>query len=761
MSRTRLTLSFLVLSALLTMPLGPAGSQECGEPPAMPALAFDQPKLVDEVRAGGEPSVEGLADGTLLYASHASTTLFYRDNMPDPDYVTPYTGATYIWRSTDGGDNWRYVGLAGTEVGPHATVSGFSDPDFAVDTAGNVYTSGINLANVYVAKSEDSGATWTGHPVGVEATDREWLAADEEDVVYLNGNHLGFGRSLWKSTDGGLTFNPTTRESLPGGGPPSKIEVDQTDGRLYFPNGSGMSIFPSARNDDFTRADAEVPGGTPNAHGFLNDMAIDRAGNVYIVSNSGTEVFVSHSTDRGLTWTTTTIHDTAVDDSTPENGPNEIMWPWISAGEDGRVGVSWFQADRPVPNTETVPADYRVFAAQTVTGHGWTDECGTERGPVYEVAVATPQPFHQGTICSSGTTCQIGGIDRRLGDYHTNSISADGRFLIAYSNTAFKPESAVSKPAFVRQASGVDFVDDGVVPTEVTGLDASVEGATVAVSGGADFGEQAPQVMAVDAVGDGPTRREVDEETGVDLTRASIRQPDGDDPTLLFEWKVANLPAAGSLPEAVRYTFPFLIGQKSFQPQAKLTNLASITMVDDAPGHARPPGHFQLRGNCVTSYPPHPLPEPVPPSPVANCPHVAWLDGEFDTATNTVRIELPIGAEFASEIQPGALIEPGTVAGTTITASYQAVVSNATTTDEAPWEGDVTYTVPDREVALGIAPAGTDPSAVAFDTPAGLDGGAFTGSVDVSGLEPGEYEVFARACFAGNCAVSRTPVTVG
>jgi hypothetical protein len=37
--------------------------------------------------------------------------------MPDPDYVTPYTGATYVWRSTDDGDTWSYVGLAGTGLG--------------------------------------------------------------------------------------------------------------------------------------------------------------------------------------------------------------------------------------------------------------------------------------------------------------------------------------------------------------------------------------------------------------------------------------------------------------------------------------------------------------------------------------------------------------------------------------------------------------------------------------------------------------------
>ncbi|MGH2746484.1 MAG: WD40/YVTN/BNR-like repeat-containing protein [Actinomycetota bacterium] len=452
-----MSLARSVLALLFLLPVLPVASTDtagaaprCGGPLHMPRLRFGKPLIIDEVRAGGEPSVEGLADGTLLYAAHASTTLFKRDNMPDPDYLLPYTGVTYVWRSEDNGKTWAYVGLAGTGVGPHATVSGFSDPDFAVDKAGNVYTAGINLANVYVAKSSDAGRTWVGHPFGTIMTDREWLAADEEDVVYMNGNQIPGGRRLWKSTNGGLTFNLATPVQLPGGGPPSKIEVDKKTGRLYFPTGEGgVAVYPGARDDDFERIDAAVPGGTPHAHGFLNNMALDAAGNAYLVSNTETQVRVSYSTDGGRKWTTQVIHDAA---------PNTVLWPWISAGANGRVGVSWFQADRPVPDTEETDANYRVVAAQTRTGHGWRDRCGDSRPPAWQVAVATKKPFHRGTICSSGTICQVPGTDRRLGDYHTNSITAGGDFVIAYSDTEFKPESAVSKPAFVRQVGGLDFV---------------------------------------------------------------------------------------------------------------------------------------------------------------------------------------------------------------------------------------------------------------------------------------------------------------
>jgi hypothetical protein len=470
-----LLLGFLLVFA----PIGPIPAQEgCGGPPLMPPLTFEEPQIIDEVRAGGEPSMEGLPDGTLTYAAHASTTLIHRDKMPDPDFVTPYTGATYLWRSIDGGDTWRYVGLLGTDMGPHATVSGFSDPDFAYDAAGNLYTAGINLANVYVAKSEDSGATWTGHPFATLMTDREWLAADEENVVYMNGNQLPIGRRMWKSKDGGLTFNLANPVALPGSGPPSKIHVDPSDGRLYFPAANGtVAVYPNARADNFARMDGVIPGGTPRAHGFLNDLAIDLAGNVYLVTNTRNEIRVSHSTDRGVSWKTTVIHNTAAD-STP-GVAEDVLWPWISAGEDGRIAVSWFQADRPVPSTDTTAANYRVYAAQSVTGHGWVDECGQAQPPVYEVALATPEPFHSGTICSEGTTCQAEvpeAVDRRLGDYHTNAISAGGKMLIAYSDTSFKPDGAVSHPAFIRQATGIDFMGrEEPLITEVDDADPAIE----------------------------------------------------------------------------------------------------------------------------------------------------------------------------------------------------------------------------------------------------------------------------------------------
>lgn len=458
--RTRLALLVAVATLASTVLIANAGSA-CGDAPAMAPLTFDPPTVFDLTRHGGEPSVMGLPDpngSTLLYSSHAGTTHLMKENLPDTDFVTPYNGSVYLWRSEDVGRTWDYVGIAGTEVGPHG-MTGFSDPTLTYDTAGNVYIAGISPDTLYVAKSADQGRTWTSSPFATILTDREWLAADEENVVYLNGNQTGRGRRLWKSVDGGLTFNEAGSIKLPNTGPPSPIAVDQSDGRLFFPSvdytvypgePSGVAVYPSARAGVYSdRIDAEVPGGLPHASGFINAITLDKAGNIYVASNTNREVRVSYSTDRGLTWQTSTV----------ASGTATVLWPWVSAGSDGRVGVSWLQSNRS-SNTESGAAQYRVHAAQSITAHGWTDGCNAEHPPVWQRSLVTPQPIHDGTICQQGLACNLStGADRRLGDYHTNSITADGTFVVAYGNTTAEPDGAISHPGFARQSGGVDFTE--------------------------------------------------------------------------------------------------------------------------------------------------------------------------------------------------------------------------------------------------------------------------------------------------------------
>jgi hypothetical protein len=179
---------------------------------------------------------------------------------------------------------------------------------------------------------------------------------------------------------------------------------------------------------------------------------VDPAGNLYITwdeSGAGARdagVWFSCSTDRGATWAAPVRVD--------PNGRTDI-WPWLAAGDDGRVAVAWLEAGRRLHNHDAgTPGDHgwRVVAAQTLNGHGCTDSAS----PGFRVSTMTPDPVHRGTICQGGTVCQAELVDRRMGDYFTVEIDSAGRMWAGYSDT--RRGGAVALPGFAHQIGGPRFL---------------------------------------------------------------------------------------------------------------------------------------------------------------------------------------------------------------------------------------------------------------------------------------------------------------
>ncbi len=226
-------------------------------------------------------------------------------------------------------------------------------------------------------------------------------------------------------------------------------------------------------------------------------------------------------------------------------------------------------------------------------------------------------------------------------------------------------------------------------------------------------------------------------------------QPDATYPELVATFKVSALPnpVTGMQPENVRYVWSFLAGGKEWFVQAKASAIAQSTTADDPTGAVtKTTRAFQLRGNCGL------LPPPPAPGAVNNCGHLAWLDGSFDVAAKTVSVRVPLGASFAPEIKAGALLAPTVSPTDDIYAALQVGADNANTRDVVTYETE--YTVPQRSVTLGVAPAGTDPASVSYTTAATLAAdGSFTGSV---GNVPAGSRVFAKACFGTTCSFLST-----
>ena len=376
MNRRRLAAALALCSgAALTVPaLGASASaapptgQSARTCPAPPALTFAEPTYVDMERAGGEPLVATLPDGRLLYSAHAGTTHFFAPegaNLGSQAFIKNYTGQTYIWTSDDNGATWQFRPRTVAPDGVPA--SGFSDPEVAVDSDGNVYFSEINLANVAVSASEDNGDTWNlQNYFGAIMTDRQWMEADRPGEFYFVANAFGggtgtppdpsLGHYITKTTDGGKTFatNVPDRE---GGAGIGDIRVDKRTGTVYethHPSYGGdaadlsMASFRDAREGNLTPELSVIATGVDSvSHWPAFDL--DPSGNLYVTwdeSGQGERpagVYYATSRDGARTWSAPIRVDT--DDNTD-------IWPWLAVGDDGRVAIAWLEADVALPDND-------------------------------------------------------------------------------------------------------------------------------------------------------------------------------------------------------------------------------------------------------------------------------------------------------------------------------------------------------------------------------------------------------------------------
>ena len=361
--------------------------------------------------------------------------------------------------------------------------SGFSDPEFAIDQAGNVYISEINLANVAVSKSTDSGHSYTLQSlVAITATDRQWMAADEEDVLYITANGQGqvtggtpipAGHYVIKSTDGGVTFSDYENANPDG---VSDIRVDPADGDLLeiaAMDGGDLALtrFDGIREvdegfADLVRHSVFAPGAglSPIGRQIDPDFDMDADGNIYATwSEDGTGaagraagVWYAYSRDRGLTFS---------DPIRVDPDARTEAWPWLTVGGRGQVVISYLQTDAELENNDAElagPDDvWHVVNAYSDAGLG----CAGAEAVAFHYSQATTEPIHRDGICQGGTICQAMAVDRRLGDYFANDIDTQGNLYVSVGDTVDPAGGgAVALPRVIRQVSGPDLWADGVDP---------------------------------------------------------------------------------------------------------------------------------------------------------------------------------------------------------------------------------------------------------------------------------------------------------
>jgi hypothetical protein len=359
---------------------------------AAPPPTFGQPTLVAVAGWGFEPD---------LRIDPSNQNRIY---ISSPD--SGGSDTSWIWRSLDGGQTFKWVPAAAPLTGKVIPCPGGGDTELAVDPAGRLYFNDLSLANFSVARSADQGKTFpacnsTGVPdAGV---DRQWYALDGDPTaggsLYLANDEVGTGAVQCGSTTtnnvlvvyrspvagagatAGLQFGPPFRVTQPGtcdegimgndevspvatttgqpgagalAAPVHHVFVIHDDGSLSkiliarcFPVAFGPPVANVSDPSGLDCVDLPVANlGDPSAvrtGGNFPTLAIDRAGNLYAVWEQA-PMSGSKAGDTSLVYSYSTDQGNtwSAPVQIPTPGLANNVFAWAAAGDDGRVDIAWY-----------------------------------------------------------------------------------------------------------------------------------------------------------------------------------------------------------------------------------------------------------------------------------------------------------------------------------------------------------------------------------------------------------------------------------
>lgn len=453
--RTGLTVATVASAMALAASLVPAT--------AATGRHFGRPVHVDMSNLTAEPSIAVAPDGTEYIVA------------PDgPGVRTPAglgavgVGGSLIWRSDDHGRTWTFLGSFDVPTGG-------GDTDIAITPSGTLYASGLSyLACSTVSRSTDRGDSWVPMPLAgcgrmPLSNDRQWNATYGDKALYtVIGDTTNTAIDLIRSTTTSPLVIPNQTIQLsttPDYQWPGTVDVDQRNGRTYTvwnTEGAPNDCDGKPGSDTCKPAQAStktpdrillsaLPDGatTPPAptvvarrsfdtfDSFVVD-AVDRAGWVYVVwterhpASKATWTMLSTSRDGGRTWSKPTKVNRA---------PRTAVFPWVTAGDRGRIAISYYgtRAGGYSPQTVANGSRWSVYSAfSTNAGRSFRE-------------YRTTGVMHRGSICTSGTECAAG--TRNLLDFFETAADRNGCLVTAYADDTVDP-SVAPAVSYVRQTAG-------------------------------------------------------------------------------------------------------------------------------------------------------------------------------------------------------------------------------------------------------------------------------------------------------------------
>ncbi len=423
------------------------------EPPALPALGT--PVMVSDRYPGAEPVVAVAPDGTV-----------YFEGIGAAQTPTGTRNMNLVWKSIDDGATWVEV----TPPGPGRESS--NDGYLAVGPDGAVYVANVFGLTFQVFRSDDAGASWV--PLNVPRVPllmhRHWITAHPGGLVHVTlealdpgaapvlvggptqeqlpatpnrGFYHFFSRdrgdtwSLPQRIDDAINYAGQSNMATSADGERLYVMRYTEQGRapLAFTYEDGEFYLLSSEDGGATwqRRDAFALGGTMGS--ALTSLALDAGGVLSFVWSEAVDgtsrVVVATSNDGGASWSR---HE-------PLAGSGSQAMPFAAPLGPGRLGLVWYEADRPGLTGE-IDATWRGHYAE-VAGVGSAD------APV-AASMAATSALHEGGICVAGPACGERGGDRRLLDYPWLAYGADGLPHMAFASTLWGRPSAF--PVYVGAA---------------------------------------------------------------------------------------------------------------------------------------------------------------------------------------------------------------------------------------------------------------------------------------------------------------------
>ena len=398
-------------------------------------------------------------------------------SRPDQIYTADLGVSTvHIGKSTDGGNTYFQPGT----MGAAGEVSVSSDrmwlwPDRGVPTAPDqtIYLMDHEFTTEairFAALTNDTA--WSPFTPGTTAAElilppTSTLPNTNPGNVFVDNTHNVYGI---------FAASSTTTNSM---APPFGKEPNVWDAVGLPPAAAGLAPGPFTNHPVFkgvidspTQAPSPAPAipasvltyGNSAANIFPSGVA-DRAGNVYVVwsTNSSRLNTVQSNNSPSTTFDIwfASSHDGGQNFYGPwkvSSGVGTSVFPWIAAGDAGRVDISWYQTSAVAPPLVADPSNpgaltggpnnmppassWNVMFAQSLNANS--------REPVFTVSQASDHIIHTGSISNGGT---FGSSDRSLLDFFQIAIGPDGMAnIFCADNDSTGP--GTTHINYIRQSSG-------------------------------------------------------------------------------------------------------------------------------------------------------------------------------------------------------------------------------------------------------------------------------------------------------------------